>query len=272
VDPKGVDMTAAEPAGTVVKARGLIKRFGRVTALDQADFDLEAGEILAVIGDNGAGKSSLIKALSGAIRVDAGTIEIDGVERDFASPIDAREAGIETVYQTLALSPALSIADNMFLGRELYRRDVLGRWFRMLDKRRMRAFARRKLSELGLMTVQSIDQAVETLSGGQRQGVAVARAAAFATKFVIMDEPTAALGVKESRRVLDLIKEVKARGLPIVLISHNMPHVFEVADRIHIHRLGKRACVIKPEDYAMSDAVAIMTGATPPPPAAAQAR
>jgi len=257
--------------GAVVTARGLVKRYGRVTALDHADFDLRAGEILAVIGDNGAGKSSLIKALSGAIRVDAGTIEIDGAERDFASPIDAREAGIETVYQTLALSPALSIADNMFLGRELYRGGWVGKWLRMLDKKRMRAFARQKLSDLGLMTVQSIDQAVETLSGGQRQGVAVARAAAFATKFVIMDEPTAALGVKESRRVLDLMKEVKAKGLPIVLISHNMPHVFEVADRIHIHRLGRRACVIKPQDYSMSDAVAIMTGASQPPPVAQQA-
>jgi fructose transport system ATP-binding protein len=250
----------------VVRARGLVKRYGRVTALDHADFDLMPGEILAVIGDNGAGKSSLIKALCGAIRVDEGVIEIDGAPRRFASPIEAREFGIETVYQTLALSPALSIVDNMFLGRELYKPGFLGRRLRMLDKKRMRDFARARLSELGLMTVQNIDQAVETLSGGQRQGVAVARAAAFATKFVIMDEPTAALGVKESRRVLELIRDVRDRGLPIVLISHNMPHVFEVADRIHIHRLGRRACVVRPGDCTMSDAVAIMTGATPPPP------
>jgi fructose transport system ATP-binding protein len=248
-----------------VKARGLVKRYGRVTAIDHADFDLMPGEILAVIGDNGAGKSSLIKAISGAVQVDEGVIEIDGVATRFRSPMEARDAGIETVYQQLALSPALSIADNMFLGREVRKPGWRGRYLGMLDKKHMRDFARTKLTELGLMTVQSINQAVETLSGGQRQGVAVARAAAFAKKFIIMDEPTAALGVKESRRVLELIKDVKARGLPIVLISHNMPHVFEVADRIHIHRLGKRACVIRPKDYTMSDAVAIMTGAMEPP-------
>jgi fructose transport system ATP-binding protein len=248
-----------------VRARGLVKRYGRVTAIDHADFDLLPGEILAVIGDNGAGKSSLIKAISGAVRLDEGVIEIDGVPTLYNSPMEARDAGIETVYQQLALSPALSIADNMFLGREVYKKGFMGEKLRMLDKKYMRDFARQKLTELGLMTVQSINQAVETLSGGQRQGVAVARAAAFARKFIIMDEPTAALGVKESRRVLELIKDVKARGLPIVLISHNMPHVFEVADRIHIHRLGRRACVIRPQDYTMSDAVAIMTGAMEPP-------
>jgi fructose transport system ATP-binding protein len=156
--------------------------------------------------------------------------------------MDARGAGIETVYQNLALSPALSIADNMFLGREIRKPGILGSMFRMLDRRPMEKRAREKLTELGLMTIQNISQAVETLSGGQRQGVAVARAAAFGSKVVIMDEPTAALGVKESRRVLELILDVKNAGLPIVLISHNMPHVFEVADRIHIHRLGKRLC------------------------------
>ena len=191
-------------------------------------------------GAKGTGKSSLIKALSGAIRVDEGEIRLDGKPVRFASPMEAREAGIETVYQNLALSPALSIADNMFLGREIKQQGLLGRLFRRLDRRKMQEIARQKLSELGLMTIQNINQAVETLSGGQRQGVAVARAAAFGSKVVIMDEPTAALGVKESRRVLDLIRDVKARGLPIVLISHNMPHVFEVADRIHIHRLGRR--------------------------------
>ena len=223
------------------------------------------GEILAIIGDNGAGKSTLVKALCGAVQIDEGEIRLDGEPIHFTSPMEARDAGIETVYQNLALSPALSIADNMFLGRELYKEGVAGSVFRMLDKKRMRDFAREKLTELGLMTVQSITQAVETLSGGQRQGVAVARAAAFATRFVIMDEPTAALGVKESRRVLELILDVKARGMPIVLISHNMPHVFEVADRIHIHRLSRRHAVIRPQDFSMSDAVAIMTGAKEPP-------
>ncbi|WP_306934745.1 MULTISPECIES: ATP-binding cassette domain-containing protein [Agrobacterium] len=249
----------------ILSAHGLVKRYGRVTALDNADFDLYPGEILAVIGDNGAGKSSLIKALSGAIRPDEGEIRLEGKPVQFKTPLEARDAGIETVYQNLALSPALSITDNMFLGRELRKPGILGSVFRKLDHAAMDKFAREKLSELGLMTIQNINQAVETLSGGQRQGVAVARAAAFGSKVVILDEPTAALGVKESRRVLELIQDVRSRGLPIVLISHNMPHVFEVADRIHIHRLGRRLCVINPKDYTMSDAVAFMTGAKEPP-------
>ncbi|KAA1186008.1 sugar ABC transporter ATP-binding protein [Rhizobium tropici] len=254
--------TTGEP---LLTARGLVKRYGRVTALDNADFDLYPGEILAVIGDNGAGKSSLIKAISGAVTPDEGEIKLEGKPVHFRSPMEAREAGIETVYQNLALSPALSIADNMFLGREIRKSGVLGSVFRMLDRPAMEKRARDKLTELGLMTIQNINQAVETLSGGQRQGVAVARAAAFGSKVVIMDEPTAALGVKESRKVLELILDVRARGLPIVLISHNMPHVFEVADRIHIHRLGRRLTVINPKEYTMSDAVAFMTGAKAPP-------
>lgn len=253
----------------LLTARGIVKRYGRVTALDQSDFDLYPGEILAVIGDNGAGKSSLIKAISGAIHPDEGEIRLEGQVVNFRSPLQAREAGIETVYQNLALSPALSIADNMFLGREIRKPGPMGSIFRMLDRPKMAKIARDKLSELGLMTIQNINQAVETLSGGQRQGVAVARAAAFGSKVIILDEPTAALGVKESRKVLELILDVRKRGLPIVLISHNMPHVFEVADRIHIHRLGKRLCVINPKDYTMSDAVAFMTGAKVPPEAAA---
>ena len=248
----------------MLKARGLVKRYGRVTALDHCDFDLMPGEILAIIGDNGAGKSSLIKAISGAVTPDAGTVTLDGKEIHFRSPIDARNAGIETVYQTLAMSPALSIADNMFMGRELRKPGFRGAFLRQLDRKRMEQVAREKLSELGLMTIQNINQAVETLSGGQRQGVAVARAAAFGSKVIILDEPTAALGVKESRKVLELILEVKSRGIPIILISHNMPHVFEVADRIHVHRLGKRLCLIDPKDHSMSDAVAYMTGAAVP--------
>jgi len=200
---------------------------------------------------------------------DAGEVYLDGDPVNFRSPIDARGAGIETVYQTLAMSPALSIADNMFMGRELKKPGFMGSVLGQLDKKRMQDFARDKLTELGLMTIQNINQAVETLSGGQRQGVAVARAAAFGSKVIILDEPTAALGVKESRRVLELIQDVKSRGIPIILISHNMPHVFEVADRIHVHRLGKRLCVIDPKDYTMSDAVAFMTGAKGAPAEAA---
>ncbi len=217
-----------------------------------------------MIGDNGAGKSTLIKAVSGAVIPDEGEVYLEGKRVKFQSPLEARDAGIETVYQQLAMSPALSIADNMFMGRELRKPGFRGKWLRQLDRPAMEKFARDKLSELGLMTIQNINQAVETLSGGQRQGVAVARAAAFGSKVVILDEPTAALGVKESRRVLELIQDVKSRGIPIVLISHNMPHVFEVADRIHIHRLSKRLCVIDPKEHKMSDAVSYMTGASVP--------
>ncbi|MCC6519212.1 MAG: sugar ABC transporter ATP-binding protein [Tabrizicola sp.] len=259
-----VDQKGGRLMDPILNAKGLTKRYGKVTALNNCDFELYPGEILAVIGDNGAGKSTLIKAVSGAVIPDEGQIWLDGQEVSFKTPIEARAAGIETVYQTLAMSPALSIADNMFMGRELRAPGILGSVFRKLDRPRMEKFAREKLNELGLMTIQNINQAVETLSGGQRQGVAVARAAAFGSKVVILDEPTAALGVKESRRVLELIRDVRARGIPIILISHNMPHVFEVADRIHIHRLGRRLCVIKPSDYSMSDAVAFMTGAKLP--------
>ncbi|MDX5378880.1 MAG: ATP-binding cassette domain-containing protein [Halomonas sp.] len=246
----------------ILEATGLIKRYGRVTALDRADFDLYPGEVLAVIGDNGAGKSTLIKALSGAVIPDQGEIRMHGKPIRFGNPMEARAAGIETVYQTLAVSPALGIADNLFLGREIRKPGIMGSVFRMLDKAEMQRQARKELSDLGLLTIQNINQAVETLSGGQRQGVAVARSAAFGSQVVILDEPTAALGVKESRRVLNLIGQLRDQGLPIVLISHNMPHVFEVADRIHVHRLGRRAAVIRPDTHSMSDAVAIMTGAT----------
>ncbi len=261
MDQKGIGMSLQEP---ILKGRNLVKRYGRVTALDHCDFDLYPGEILAVIGDNGAGKSTLIKAVSGAVVPDSGEVWMEGKRVNFRSPTEAREAGVETVYQTLAMSPALSIADNMFMGRELRRPGIMGSVFRKLDRPAMEKFARDKLSELGLMTIQNINQAVETLSGGQRQGVAVARAAAFGSKVIILDEPTAALGVKESRKVLELIQDVKSRGIPIILISHNMPHVFEVADRIHVHRLGRRLCVIDPKSHSMSDAVAYMTGAKEP--------
>ena len=248
----------------IFTGRGLSKRFGRVTAMIDCDFDLMPGEILAVIGDNGAGKSTLIKSLSGAIKPDTGEIKLNGKAVSFNSPLDARSKGIETVYQNLAISPALSITDNMFMGRELIKPGLIGRFLRQLDKKKMCQISREKLSDLGLLTIQNINQKVETLSGGQRQGVAVARAVAFGSNVIILDEPTAALGVKEGRRVLDLILEVKSRGIPIILISHNMPHVFEVADRIHVHRLGKRLCVENPKNISMADAVALMTGALSP--------
>ncbi len=248
----------------VIEARGLVKRYGSVTALDGADFELLSGEIMAVIGDNGAGKSTLIKALSGAVIPDKGEIFVNGEKVSFRSPLDARAYGIETVYQNLAVSPALNIVENLFLGREIRRAGVLGNVFRLLDKKRMLAEATEYMQDLQFR-IQSMTQAVETLSGGQRQGVAVARTAAFAKNVVIMDEPTAALGVKESGMVLDLIRKIRDRGLPVILISHNMPHVFEIADRIHIHRLGKRATIVKPSEIRMSEAVAIMTGAMEAP-------
>jgi fructose transport system ATP-binding protein len=244
----------------IIEARGLVKRYGHVVALDGADLELYPGEILAIIGDNGAGKSTLIKALSGAIHPDEGAISLDGEPVHFRSPRDARRAGIETVYQDLAVAPALDIASNIFLGREVRRRGPQGRVLRMLNKRVMRREATRHFAELRI-GIRSMSQPVESLSGGQRQGVAVARAATWAQRVVIMDEPTAALGVKETRQVLDLIQRVRERGLPVILISHDMPNVFELADRIQIMRLGKRVAIVTPDTHSMPEAVAIMTGA-----------
>ena len=247
----------------VMQAKGLVKRYGQVTAIDGADFELRAGEILAVIGDNGAGKSSLIKCLSGATIPDEGEIILDGKPIHFKGPIDARRVGIETVYQDLAVAPAMTIAENLFLGREIRRKGFMGNVLRMLDKKKMLEQSIERMNDLKV-GIRSMTQAVETLSGGQRQCVAVARAAAFAEHVVILDEPTAALGVKEGNMVLELIRRVRDKGLPVVLISHNMPHVFEIADRIHIARLGKRACIVNPKKISMSDTVAVMTGAKRP--------
>jgi fructose transport system ATP-binding protein len=250
-------------AQPVLEGRGLVKRYGQVVALGGADFQLLANEVLAVIGDNGAGKSTLIKALSGALIPDEGEILLDGERVRFHSPLDARRHGIETVYQDLAVAPAMDISENLFLGREIRRKGPLGALLRMVDKGAMAERARAAMGELNI-GIGSVRQPVETLSGGQRQGVAVARSAAFAQHVIIMDEPTAALGVKESRQVLDLIHRIRERGLPVILISHDMPHVWEVADRIHIQRLGKRMAVINPKDVSPSDGVAIMTGALDP--------
>jgi fructose transport system ATP-binding protein len=250
-----------EQAPPVLSARGLVKTYGRVIGLDGVDLDLFRGEVLAVIGDNGAGKSTLIKAITGALTPDAGEIRLDGELASFKRPQDARAAGIETVYQNLAVSPALDIASNLYLAREERRRGVLGSVFRMLDKRGMVARSEAAVRELGIATIQNMSVAVESLSGGQRQAVAVARAAAFGSKLVVLDEPTAALGVKESGQVLRLIEQLRERNLGVILVSHNMPHVWEVADRIHVQRLGRCAGVISPKTHSMTDGVAIMTGA-----------
>jgi len=245
----------------VLTAKSIIKTYGRVVALDGADLELFPGEVLAVIGDNGAGKSTLIKCLSGAESPDKGVIELDNLAVSFRRPQDGREAGIETVYQTLAVAPALDIASNLYLGREIRRKGPAGSILRMLDSSGMKQQAKEHIAALGIGTIQNMSQAVETLSGGQRQAVAVARAAAFGQKVIILDEPTAALGVRESNQVLKLIQSLRERGMPVILISHNMPQVFEVADRIQVMRLGKRAAVVTPKTHDMKDAVAIMTGA-----------
>ncbi|WP_332644342.1 ATP-binding cassette domain-containing protein [Aeromicrobium sp.] len=245
----------------ILEARGLVKTFGHVVGLAGVDLELHAGEVLAIIGDNGAGKSTLIKCLSGAYTPDAGEILVEGRPVEFHRPDDARKAGIETVYQNLAVSPALDIASNLFLGREQRLPGLRGSVLRMLDKKGMRDQARQQVEDLGITTLQSMTQAVENLSGGQRQAVAVARAAAFGSKVVILDEPTAALGVRESAQVLQLVRDLRDQGMPVILISHDMPQVFEVADRIQVQRLGRRAAVITPETHTPQEAVAIMTGA-----------
>ncbi|MCX5520457.1 ATP-binding cassette domain-containing protein [Kaistia defluvii] len=255
-------MTTHPTPPLAMQAMGLTKRYGHVVALDGADFELAKGEILAVVGDNGAGKSSLIKVLTGATIPDSGTVFVDGAEVHFKNPLSARLAGIETVYQELAVATQLNIAQNLFLGRELRKPGLRGQIFRQLDKSRMRQQAADHMKNLGIR-IQSINQKVETLSGGQRQAVAVARAAAWGKRVVILDEPTAALGVRETNQVLNLITRVRDQGLSVVLISHSMPDVFQIADRIHIHRLGRRAVVVSPKTTSMSDVVGVMTGALP---------
>jgi fructose transport system ATP-binding protein len=272
VDQEGAQVTTIDTttatgrpgeAGTtpVLQARGLVKTFGHVVGLDGVDLELHPGEVLAIIGDNGAGKSTLIKCLTGAEIPDQGEILLDGRPVHFKRPQDARAAGIETVYQTLAVAPSLDVAANLFLGREVRRKGLLGSVLRITDRAGMRERARRELRELGISTLQDVTVPVENLSGGQRQAVAVARAAAFGSKVVVLDEPTAALGVRESGQVLELVRTLRDKGVPVIIISHNMPHVFEIADRIHIQRLGRRAATITPQSHTMTEAVAIMTGA-----------
>lgn len=245
----------------ILQGKKLVKTFGRVVGLDGSDLELYPGEVLAVVGDNGAGKSTLIKCFSGAHTPDSGEIFVNQQKVQFHSTHEARDGGVETVFQTLAVAPALDIASNLYLGREVRKRGLLGKVFRKLDKKAMRQQSANHLRDLGISTLQNITQAVETLSGGQRQAVAVARAAAFGSRVIILDEPTAALGVNESARVLQMILDLRERGLSVILISHNMPQVFEVADRIHVQRLGKRAAVVTPQSHSMNDVVAIMTGA-----------
>jgi simple sugar transport system ATP-binding protein len=243
-------------AGPLLEARNLTKHYGQVRALDGASFSVQAGEVTALIGDNGAGKSTLVKSLSGATRPDSGEILINGQPVHLSSPLDARDHGIETVYQDLALAPDLDAAANLHLGREIYRVPFL----RVLSRKQMRRQALAAFAELGI-DLPDPGAPVASLSGGQRQSVAVARAVAFASSVVFMDEPTAALGVVQRGRVLDTVRRVRDRGVAVVLISHNMPEVLAVSDRIEVLRLGRRVARFAAADASVEDLVGAMTGA-----------
>ena len=249
------DLPGGEP---VLRARGIDKSFGAVRVLESVDFEVRPGEVVALIGDNGAGKSTLINILTGVLRPDSGEIFFEEKRVRFATPHEARERGIETVYQDLAVAPQLDAVSNIFLGREHRRAGILGR-LGFLDGGRMRRETEDQLTDLRVR-LSSLEKPLSTLSGGQRQGVAVARAVMWASKVVIMDEPTAALGVAQVEMVLDLIRRVRDTGIPVVFISHNMPHVFEVADRISVLRLGEMVAELDPATATTDDAVAAMTG------------
>jgi simple sugar transport system ATP-binding protein len=260
VEDQGVCVTGSENgASPLLQARELRKSYGSVQALRGASFDLSAGEVVALIGDNGAGKSTLVKCLSGVEQPDSGEILIDGAPVVLDSPTAARAHGIETAYQDLAVAPDLDPAANLFLGRELRRPGLLGA-LGMLDKAAMRREAAEQFSRLGV-TLQDLDVPIGSLSGGQRQSVAVARSVVWASRVVFLDEPTAALGVVQRERVLDVVRNVRDTGVAVVLISHNMPEVLAVADRIEVLRLGARVARFTASDVTLEQLVGAMTGA-----------
>jgi simple sugar transport system ATP-binding protein len=244
---------------SLLEARGLSRSFGHVRALDNASFDVGAGEVVALIGDNGAGKSTLVKAVTGNLDLDAGEILFEGAPVTIETPAQASAMGIEVVYQDLALAPHLNPVQNMFLGREIPRRGLLGA-LGFMDEKRMRTQAEAGFRELG-GTVRSMTAQVGAMSGGQRQQIAIVRAIAWAGKLVFLDEPTAALGVVQTRNVLDTIKRVRDKGIAVVLISHSMPEVLEVADRVQVMRLGTRVATYRTADTTMEQLVGAMTGA-----------
>jgi len=243
----------------ILEARGLSRSFGHVRALDAADFDIDAGEVVALIGDNGAGKSTMVKALSGNLEIDEGEVFFEGRQIEMTNPQQVSSLGIEVVYQDLALAPHLDPAQNVFLGRELPAKGILGK-FGFMDNKEMRRRARVSFDELGA-TVRTLTAPVGSMSGGQRQGIAIARAIAWASKVVFLDEPTAALGVVQTKNVLDTIKRVRDRGIAVVLISHSMPHVLEVSDRVQVMRLGRRVATLPTKDASVEQLVGAMTGA-----------
>jgi simple sugar transport system ATP-binding protein len=242
----------------VLQTRGITKSFGALQALKNVDFEVRSDEVVALIGDNGAGKSTLINVITGVFPPDSGEIIFEGERVEFASPHEARERGIETVYQDLAVAPQLDAVANIFLGRERRRAGVLGR-LGFLDQQRMQKETGEQLEGLHVR-IPDPTKSLSTFSGGQRQGVAVARAVMWASNVVIMDEPTAALGVAQAKMVLDLIRRVRQTGIPVVFISHNMPQVFDVADRVVVLRLGEVAAELDPKEASTDDAVAAMTG------------
>ena len=241
----------------LLEARGISRTFGHVQALKNADLNIMPNEICALIGDNGAGKSTLVKILSGADRPNSGELLIDGRPIAFHSPLDAQAAGIATVYQDLALAPDLTPAENLFLGREIAMPGLLGA-AGFLNRRRMRRLAQEQFEKLGVR-LKSARVAVDSLSGGQRQSVAIARAAMWAERIVILDEPTAALGVVQTQRVLDLARRIRDEGTSVVMISHNMPQVLDVADRIQVLRLGERVAEFSADEVGIDDLVRAMT-------------
>jgi simple sugar transport system ATP-binding protein len=243
----------------ILEARGLTRSFGAVRALNGADFDVRAGEVVGLIGDNGAGKSTLVKALSGNLALDSGSILFNGAEVDLSSPNVANDMGIETVFQDLALAPHLTPPQNMYLGREIPAKGVLGH-FGFLDNKTMRARSKTAFDELGA-TVRSYTDPVGSMSGGQRQAIAIARAVAWAKGVVLLDEPTAALGVVQTKAVLDTIRRVRDKGVGVVFISHSMPHVLEVCDRVQVLRLGRRAATFEAKSTSVEELVGAMTGA-----------
>ena len=243
----------------ILEAKGLSRSFGHVRALGGADFDINAGEVVALIGDNGAGKSTLVKALTGNLPLDEGELYFEGKRVTISSPQQASALGMEVVYQDLALAPHLNPVQNMFLGREIPRKGVLGR-LGFMDEKAMLAGAVKGFEELG-GTVRAMTAPIGSMSGGQRQQVAIARAISWADKVVILDEPTAALGVVQTKNVLDSIKRVKAKGIAVILISHSMPHVLEVADRVQVLRLGRRVATFDAAQTSVEELVGAMTGA-----------
>jgi simple sugar transport system ATP-binding protein len=248
--------TAPSP---VLEARAIVKYFGHVEALRGFDLSVAKGELVAVVGDNGAGKSTLVNILCGAMRPDAGEIWMDGNRATLNSPSDAQRAGIEAVYQTLALVPGLDAAENLYLGRALRRHNLLGR-LGFVDRAEMRRQAAAQFARLAV-EMPSVTVPISSLSGGQRQMVAVARAAAFTGRVVFLDEPTAALAVEPARRVLELAQRTRDSGVAIVLISHDLTRVFEVADRIVVMRLGRAMGSVKPAESSIEEIIALMTGA-----------